>query len=894
VASIFVHLLSTAVRFRSHLVILERLKSALADRYRLERELGAGGMATVYLAEDLKHHRKVAVKVLRPDLAATMGAERFEREIQVAARLTHPHILGVLDSGESGGFFYYVMPYVEGETLRERITRSGELPVSDALRLLGEITEALAVAHHAGVVHRDIKPENILLSGKHALVMDFGVAKAVTEASGRQQLTTAGVALGTPAYMAPEQATADPQLDHRVDIYALGVLAYEMLTGHPPFHGLTPQQTLAAHVTQAPVPVTERRPGVALALDALIMRCLAKRPADRFQTADELGAALEPLATPSGGMTPTHTMPIGAVAAPRGMPRWVRGAIAGGAALLVVTAALVLLNRPPATAALQQPVQLTRSAGVQESPYITGDGKGVAYRILGPGDTATRVELRRGADGSPVPLAEAGVPRGWSPDGDKLLIATSRGLETVPALGGSSTLLVAGARHGGWSPDGQRLVYVRGDSLLLRANDGQTSPLAQAFDPHSLAWSPDGRWIVYVSDNSRYLNDWNIAISSLWLVPAAGGAPIQLTPADALDLSPVWAPDSRRLLFVSGQRGIRDIYQLNLDSRGRPRGDPVQITVGLNVSQISLAPDGEHLAYSVVTNRSNIWRVPLPATGSVSSRSAELVTTDQESIESIWISADGQWLAFDSDRSGTQQLFRRRLAGGEVQQITHGTSPAFSVSLSPDGREVAYHSIVNGLRRVFVASSEGSDQPVQVSPGAAPDELNPTWSPDGRRLAWWTATNGQLRAQMVTLSAKGWSVPREVASPGTIVLSTWVDSAQLVAVDTANRRLVLVSADSASRPPQILTSVVPGSDWWTRATSVVPSRLGVLYLNNRQGVWVLSSRGGAPREAVRFDDPLHPHAANARNVAEYGGRLYFTLQNPQGNIWIARVTGLKR
>ncbi|MBL8999108.1 MAG: serine/threonine protein kinase, partial [Gemmatimonadetes bacterium] len=218
-------------------------------------------------------------------------------------------------------FFYYVMPYVEGETLRDRIARSGELPVTDALRLLGEITEALAVAHKAGVVHRDIKPENILLSGRHALVMDFGVAKAVTEASGRQQLTTAGVALGTPAYMAPEQATADPQLDHRVDIYALGVLAYEMLTGHPPFHGLTPQQTLAAHVTQAPVPVTQRRPGIAPVLDALILRCLAKRPADRFQTADELGAALEPLATPSGGMTPTHTMPISAVAAPRGRPR---------------------------------------------------------------------------------------------------------------------------------------------------------------------------------------------------------------------------------------------------------------------------------------------------------------------------------------------------------------------------------------------------------------------------------------------------------------------------------------------------------------------------------------------------------------------------------------------
>jgi TolB-like protein/tRNA A-37 threonylcarbamoyl transferase component Bud32 len=319
---------------------LQRLRASLADRYRIERELGQGGMATVYLAEDLKHQRKVAVKVLRPELAATLGPERFAREIAVAARLQHPHILGLLDSGDAEGFFYYVMPYVEGETLRDRLTRGGELPVPDAVRLLGEIAEALAVAHKAGVVHRDIKPENILLSGRHALVMDFGVAKAVSEASGRQQLTTAGVALGTPAYMAPEQASADPQMDGRVDLYALGVLGYEMLTGHTPFHGLTPQQTLAAHVTQAPTPVGQQRVGLSQALEAVVMRCLAKRPADRFQTADELVAVLEPLATPSGGTTPTMTAPVQMPGRSRLRSR---AMIVGGA--LIAGAAIVLAVR---------------------------------------------------------------------------------------------------------------------------------------------------------------------------------------------------------------------------------------------------------------------------------------------------------------------------------------------------------------------------------------------------------------------------------------------------------------------------------------------------------------------------------------------------------------------
>ena len=321
----------------------DRLTSALADRYRIERELGQGGMATVYLAEDLKHRRRVAVKVLRPDLAATLGSDRFLREIEVAARLQHPHILGVLDSGDADGFFYYVMPFVEGETLRDRLARSGEMPVPDAVRLLGEIAEALAVAHGAGVVHRDIKPENILLSGRHALVMDFGVAKAVTEASGRQQLTTAGMALGTPAYMAPEQASADPQMDGRVDIYAIGVMGYEMLSGFPPFHGLNPQQTLAAHVMKEPTPLGTQRAGLAPALESVIMRCLAKRPADRFQTADELVAALEPLAAPSGGMTPTGTRPVPAHVtsglAAGGRKR--AAAIAAGIAVLAAIAAFV-------------------------------------------------------------------------------------------------------------------------------------------------------------------------------------------------------------------------------------------------------------------------------------------------------------------------------------------------------------------------------------------------------------------------------------------------------------------------------------------------------------------------------------------------------------------------
>ena len=870
---------------------IARLTTALSDRYRIERELGAGGMATVYLAEDIKHHRKVAIKVLREDLAASMGSARFLREIEIAAQLQHPHILPLLDSGEADGFLFYVMPYVTGQSLRERLAREGELPVHEAVRLITEVVDALAHAHEHGVVHRDIKPDNVMLTGRHALVADFGVAKAVSEATGRNTVTTLGVAVGTPTYMSPEQAAADPNIDHRSDIYAVGVMAYELLTGRPPFVGATPQQVLAAHVTEAPDPVTKRRPAISPALEAIIMRCLAKRPADRFQTAHDLLAQLEPLATPSVGMTPTQTRPISAVMAPT-RSKWLRTGLIGAAAVIVLVGAYLLLNRPPATAVLLQAVQLTRSAGVQEAPRITSDGKGVAYAILTPGDTTRHIELRRGGDGSAVTLAENARPISWSQDGDRLLISTARGLESVPALGGVSTLLVAGASRGAWAPDGQRLAYVKLDSILLRKSDETTTLLARSADAHSLAWSPDGKWIVWVSGNSQYLTSWNIATSALWLVSAAGGTPIRLTAGTAMDMSPAWATDSRRLLFVSSQGGTRDIYQLNLGSDGRPRGEPVRITVGLNASLISISADGTQLAYSVTTNRSDVWSVAVPASGWVSSRTATQVSSDQESIENISVSTDGKWLAFDSDRSGAQQVFRRLLAGGDVQQITRGASPAFAVSITPDGKEIAYHAIVSGNRRVFTTASEGGqDRPVQVSQGARLSETNPFWSPDGTRIAWEDQGKNPMEALVATRTAQGWSAPLSIVpGPGIAVTSTWGDANSLVAFDKVNDRVLLINVDNAGVPARVIAEKI-------RIAAAIRSSDGrTLYLIDldRRRLWAVPITGGVPREVLRFDDPLHPHATNAMGVAEHGGQLYFTLQDPRSNIWVAPVKGLKK
>jgi len=275
-----------------------RLESILGSTYTIERELGGGGMSRVFLAEETALGRRVVIKVLPPELSAEVSADRFRREMRVAAQLQHPHIVPVLQSGESEGLLYYTMPFVDGESLRALVARQGALPVSDVVRILRDVLDALIAAHAHGVVHRDIKPDNVLTTGQHALVTDFGVAKAISAAAGSVGTST-GVTFGTPAYMAPEQVAADPNTDHRADIYAVGVLAYELLTGRPPFTASSPQAILAAHVTQTPEPVTKHRPAVSRALADLVTRCLSKHPADRPQSATELWHELEKAAQPA-------------------------------------------------------------------------------------------------------------------------------------------------------------------------------------------------------------------------------------------------------------------------------------------------------------------------------------------------------------------------------------------------------------------------------------------------------------------------------------------------------------------------------------------------------------------------------------------------------------------
>ena len=389
-----------------------RLQSALGSAYSLESELGGGGMSRVFVAQEVRLGRQVVVKVLPPEMAAGVSAERFEREIQLAAKLQHPHIGPLLTAGSAGDLLYYIMPRVEGQSLRARLAHEHELPVGEAVRILRDVCDALAYAHSHGIVHRDVKPDNVLFSGKHALVTDFGVAKAVAQSTGSSSLTSLGVALGTPAYMSPEQAAADPATDHRADIYAVGALAYEMLAGRPPFIGPSPQSVLAQHVSSAVEPVTKYRDSVPPALAALIMRCLAKRPADRFQSAGEILDQLEQMVTPSTGSAP-FTAVAAVEAARRAHPARVAGLFAL-VAVAVLGAAYFLMNQLGLPAWVLPGAVVLLAVGL---PVVLVTGVVERRRALGTGPVRPNrlhdwITWRKSVTGGVVAFAGLGLAAG--------------------------------------------------------------------------------------------------------------------------------------------------------------------------------------------------------------------------------------------------------------------------------------------------------------------------------------------------------------------------------------------------------------------------------------------------------------------------------------------------
>jgi hypothetical protein len=502
---------------------LDRLRASLADRYAIQRELGRGGMATVYLARDLRHGRLVAIKVMHPELAAAIGAERFVQEITVAAGLNHPHILPLLDSGtvDYGVAVtcpWYTMPFVEGETLRARLARERQLPVEDGLRLGREIAEALAYAHESGVIHRDIKPENILLSNGHAVVADFGIARALTQ-TGATRLTASGIAVGTPAYMSPEQSLGE-DVDGRTDIYSLGCLLYESLAGVPPFQGPTAQAILARRISESTPRLRAVRDAVPESCERAIAKAMARIPADRFLTATAFAQALTPGtidATPDYGDS-TRTS-----ASPRRGRRtlFVTGLLGVCAGALIAGGAVwSLLHRADASpeSVARLSIQLPAAAGVAvesgalhaPSVALSPDGKSIVF-VARVGDGENQLFLRRLDRFEALPIAgtEGASNPVVSPNGEWVAYLSKGMLKKVLITGGPSVTLCPASDPEGfdWESDETLLLSQYGSPLLRVPAEGGAPRAIGALESGE-AWNiwpqvlPDGKTVLYGSPTS--------------------------------------------------------------------------------------------------------------------------------------------------------------------------------------------------------------------------------------------------------------------------------------------------------------------------------------------------------------------------------------------------------
>jgi Tol biopolymer transport system component/serine/threonine protein kinase len=867
---------------------LERLEHVLGEGFRVERELGGGGMSRVFLVHDDSLDRQIVVKVLPPELAAELSTERFKREILLAARLQHPHIVPLLTAGAREGLLYYVMPFIDGESLRARLARHHELPVGEVTRILRDVADALAFAHANGVVHRDIKPDNVLMAGHHALVTDFGVSRALSNA-GDVTITSVGMALGTPAYMSPEQAVADPLVDHRADIYSVGALGYELLTGRQPFSGMTPQQVLAAHISVTPEHVSVHRATVPPALAAVIMKCLEKRPGDRWQSADELVAQLEAIATPSGSMQPSAAIRVPARPLNRRL-------IAG-----VVTVALLLaivgwwMTRPLPVYSVGSTAQITNAPGLELDASISPDGRLLAYSSGSAG--RTQVFVRQVTGGTARALTD-GAPGGqrtprWSADGQSITFLVGQSLYRAPALGGAPELLIDGGDYEfanpALSPDGKSVAWADQKAVHVRLlAGGPDRKVAETSYPNYLVWSPDGRRLAFVSDNAWFIygrnNLGNLAPSSVWVVALEGGTPIRVSNATHLNTSPVWTPDGQSILFVSSLGGSRDVYEQRLSGSGRPRGAPIRLTTGLNAHTISLSRDGSRLAYSVLTTRSNLWWAPISRSGVTPFAAATPVTNENQTVEGMGISPDGEWLVYDSSRGGAQAIFKIRVEGGEPIQLTRDSADVFLPSWSPDGREVAYHSWQAGNRDVYVVGADGRAPRAATSdPG---HEMYPIWSPSGRELLFISDRNRRWELYVISRNADGsWNESKQITSNFGYNGRWSPDGKHVAYVSLIDTTIHVMNADgSGSR--LLFDGHALGL---TTPQVAFGRRPDVLYFHavdrdSRHAFYEIPLGGGAPRLVFRFPE-LGPQPRRTEFDTD-GRRLFFTVATDESDVWL--------
>jgi tRNA A-37 threonylcarbamoyl transferase component Bud32 len=850
---------------------------ALADRYAIEREIGRGGMATVYQAEDLKHQRKVAVKVLRPELSALLGGERFLAEIRVTAGLQHPHVLPLFDSGAAGALLYYVMPHVNGESLRHKLEREKQLSVGEAIRIATQVASALDHAHRHGIIHRDVKPENILLHEGQVLVADFGIALAL-QSAGPDRLTETGLSLGTPQYMSPEQAAGEAGLDARTDVYSLACVVYEMLAGQPPHRGPTVQAVIAKVLTEEPQPITELRHMVPTHVAGALDQALAKLPADRFATvgefAESLAGRLE--VRPRVGARDQAVRAAAIV-----LPRWT--AWAALAALAGVAAAAVVgwvrgrsAAAPQATRfAVSVPSGYTMLWGQEPDLAISLDGSKLVYRT-----------------------------------GGRLYMRALDRVDAQPILGTEE------ARTPFFSPDGVWLGFVRGSVLVkVPIAGGPAVKIADAYGAGGATWGRDGR-VIYAG---------GLGNAGLWSVPAGGGTPQQITHVSesASETNHMWPdllPDGAVLYTALGPSGHAQDARLVVEDLARgTRTVVVQgVTYGRYVASgyllyadatgtLLLQPFDVHGRRTTGPARAVLAGVRVGAWGGAAafalSQTGTLVYSTGTELETsvlseldlrgrerrrfgaprsfgqLALSPDGRALAMTIQTANNTDIWLMDVASARFDRFTFEITEDESPVWSPDGRRIAYSSAWVGEQRHVFVKTVGSAEPARLIYTGKRHLHLTSWSPDNRWLAFFEFNQRSTDVWLLDLRDTTRLVP---------VATT--PAAEEQAVFSPDGRWLAYSSDESGRWEVYLVSLpnLRASQQVSREGGVLPrwSATGEelfffdRYVGERARMMV-ARRAGAGGMAWQEPVPVFETArAQEFAVARDGRSIYFLAPNP--------------
>ena len=783
--------------------VLQRLGAALAEQYAIERELGAGGMATVYLARDLKHDRNVALKVLRPELAAVLGIERFLSEIRVTAHLQHPHILPLFDSGQAGGLIYYVMPHVEGESLRQRLERERQLPIEEAVSLAAGVASALDYAHRHSVIHRDIKPENILFQDGEAVVADFGIALALSAAGG-SRLTETGLSLGTPQYMSPEQATGDRLIDARSDIYSLASVLYEMLAGEPPHTGPTVQSVIAKVVTDRPRPLRQLRESVPPYVETAVLKGLAKVPADRFQTAAQF---VDALARPGWAGTLATTAPDAAAAGPgrtgrravRDVAPWAVVGLATGLALWVsVRPRPDPPARPVARFTLVLPPGAPLSDFVGPTVALSPDGSRIIYVSSVP--TGSQLVSRRLDELESVPLVGPQNARNpfFSPDGRWVAYFSGSRLYKLPLAGGPASLVadVPGLAFGA--------TWGETDTIVLRADRGLMAVAAAVGEPRLLLqadtsrgesylfphYLPDGKVLLLQirSQGMDRLGALTLAtgkltrfeqpgsnpryVSSGYVVVATRRGTLLAVPFDAsrLEITGSAVPVADGVVvgpgggarmgmsrdgafaYVTGPLVQRELVLV--DRAGKARALPAEPQAYIAPR---LSPDGRRIAVEVAEPdfvNSDVWLYDM------AQHTRTRLTFDQTGHRPIW-TPDGRRIVYSRGQFSQGDLYWIPADGtGPAQSLLVAPEDQWAGDVTPDGRTLLFRSGGAGpVRSIHTLPLQGPRTP-RVFLANQFDNHSPALSPDGHWVAYVSNESGRLEVYVRPFPGPGgrWQV----------------------------------------------------------------------------------------------------------------------------------------